>query len=320
MSNLTLNDKKRAFLFNLVLALVMLVPLLLSVIFSNSIIALTDFFQESSDTIAIFFSYMAIRKISQGENHVYNYGYGKLEAVSSLIVAGVMVISLIIVIFNLVIAFKHPVVLTGFGVYIAIVTNIIDGSISFYQWKKMRSFLKDTVSPILEGQIKLFQAGFIASALIAVSLTLGLMFQGSHWGTLIDPLGGMVLALILTHSIFNVFSSSMDNLMDKTLEEGLQIAILRALVNHFDRYEYFYEVKSRRSGSDIYVELFIEFPADAKIAECLNSAALLHQSVREEIGGGYITIVPTNSEMMRLQKTTNPTDMSTPIPQTAIAP
>lgn len=54
MSNLTLNDKKRAFLFNLVLALVMLVPLLLSVIFSNSIIALTDFFQESSDTIAIF--------------------------------------------------------------------------------------------------------------------------------------------------------------------------------------------------------------------------------------------------------------------------
>lgn len=300
MADLTLRGKQRAFLFNLLLSVFMLVPLLFSVVLSNSIIALTDFLQEGSDAIAMFFSYIAIRKISQGHNTTYNYGYGKLEAFASLVVAAVMVLSLIFVTFNLINAFTNPVVLAGVGVHIAIVTNIVDGTISLFQWQKMRSLLQGGFSPIIEGQVNLFRAAFLASTMISISLALGLYFKNESWGTLIDPIGGVVLTLILVYSIFKVFSSSMDNLMDKTLEEGLQIAILRALAKNFDRYEHFYEVKSRRSGSDVYIELFIGFSPDARMSECMENVAILHQSIQDEIGGAYITIVPTNTEMIRL--------------------
>lgn len=301
MVDWTLRDKQRALLFNVLLSAVVLMFLLFSTVFSNSIIALTDFIQESSDMIAMLFSYIAIRKISQNKNQTYNYGYGKLEAFASLVIGSAMVIALIFVIFHLAKAFSNPVVLEGVGVYTAIGTNVVDGAISLFVWQRMRALSKDSFSPIMEGQLHLFRAGFLSSAMIASTLTLGIFFNDYAWGRLLDPIGGLVLALILAYSIFKIFPSSIDNLMDKTLEEGLQIAILRALAKSFDRCDEFYEVNSRRSGSDVYVEVFIGFSPDTCMSECLNNAAILHRSIQDEIGGGYITIVPTNAEMMRLR-------------------
>lgn len=50
------------------------------------------------------------------------------------------------------------------------------------------------------------------------------------------------------------------DLLDRTLE-AYQIAILRALATHFD-YEEFLEVRSRRSGSQVFVEIVLSFPAE----------------------------------------------------------
>jgi cation diffusion facilitator family transporter len=301
MADSSLRDKQSALLFNVLQSVAVLMFLLFSVVFSNSIIALADLIQEGSDMIAMLFSYIAIRKISESRNQTYNYGYGKLEAFASLLIAAVMVMALIFVLFNLARAFSNPVVLEGVGVYTAIGTNVVDGAYSFFVWQRMRSLSKDGFSPIIDGQLHLFRAGFLASVMIASSLTLGLWFSEYTWGRLIDPIGGLVLALVLVYSILKVFPASIDNLMDKTLEEGLQIAILRALANNVDRMDEFYEVSSRRSGSDVYVEVFIGFAPDACMTEVLDNAAILHQSIRNEIGGGSITIVPTNTEMMRLR-------------------
>jgi len=192
MKKITMKEKQREILLSLLLSAMMLLPLLVAAVFSNSMIALIDLLQESSDTVAVCFSFFAIRKISQGKNLSYNFGYGKLEGVSSLVVSAMLLISVIFVLYHLVEAFAHPVALVGFGVYVSIVSNLIDGIISLVQWRRLRFLLKHDVSPIIEGQMSLFRAGFIASTTVSIGLLLSLAFNDKSWGHLIDPIGGLI--------------------------------------------------------------------------------------------------------------------------------
>ncbi|WP_295582281.1 cation transporter, partial [uncultured Lamprocystis sp.] len=202
MKKITMKEKQREILLSLLLSAMMLLPLLVAAVFSNSMIALIDLLQESGDTVAVCFSFFAIRKISQGKNLSYNFGYGKLEGVSSLVVSTMLLISVIFVMYHLVEAFAHPVALVGFGVYVSIVSNLIDGIISLVQWRRLRFLLKHDVSPIIEGQMSLFRAGFIASTTVSIGLLLSLAFNDKSWGHLIDPIGGLILAMFLVHSFY----------------------------------------------------------------------------------------------------------------------
>jgi cation diffusion facilitator family transporter len=298
MSTLTIKDKQREILISLLLSLVMLTPLLVAAVFSNSVIALTDLLQESCDSIAVSFSYFAIRKISRGKNLSYNFGYGKLEGIASLVVAGMILISLLFVVIEAVESFMYPIALAGFGIYVGITTNLVDGTISLIQWRRLSAQLKTTVSPIIEAQMSLFRAGFIASAIVSSGLLLSLAFHETAWGKLIDPIGALMLALFLVRSFYELFSSSMSNLMDKTLEEGLQIAILRALARNFDLYDDLFDIRSRRSGSEIYVEIFLGFNPQCTIAECIGRMKTIDHAIRKEIGEAHIIIVPANEETM----------------------
>ncbi|WP_295583155.1 hypothetical protein [uncultured Lamprocystis sp.] len=84
--------------------------------------------------------------------------------------------------------------------------------------------------------------------------------------------------------------------MDKTLEEGLQIAILRSLVLNFDLYSDLYDIRSRRSGSDIYVEVFLGFDPESTVAECMKNIEILRCAMRKEIGDAQIIIVPATAQ------------------------
>ena len=98
----TFKQKEKAILVSLILGIVLLIPNIVAALTSNSLIMLADVFQGASEVLAIFFAYIAIRKVSKGTNLVYNYGYGKMEAFSSLLIAVVIGISLIVILTSVV--------------------------------------------------------------------------------------------------------------------------------------------------------------------------------------------------------------------------
>jgi ferrous-iron efflux pump FieF len=297
MSEMTIKQKQQAIRTSLIISSVMLMPAIIAAIFSNSVTILTDLVQESSDTIAILFSFFAIRKISRGKNLDYNFGYGKLEGFSSLFVAGVILLSLIFVLINTFKGFTEPTAITGFGVWIAVATNLLDGGISLFQWQKLKGLLKGEVSPIIEGQASLYRSGFISSSIVSAGLILAWLLQDFLIGKLIDPIGGLILSIYLGHTVFTLFSSSMDNLMDKTLEETLQIDILRAMALNFEKYDELHDIRSRRSGSDVYIEVYVGFDPETKMGEVMENIQMLRKAILEETGKAHINIIPVTPEM-----------------------
>ncbi len=290
--SMTIKQKEKAILLGLIFGAVAMIPIIISAIFSNSLIVLTDVLKSGSELLAVMFSYFAIRKVSKGANMVYNYGYGKLEGFSSLLMAFVIGISLIIILFNAYLGFVHPEPLTGIGVFIAIGANIFTGIINIWQWFNYRKIDKDSPSPIITGQLNLYRSKYISDISVTITLVLGLALRKYTFAHFIDPLGAVVLSGFLFYAVYTLFSQSMDNLMDRTLEESLQMGILRVLAKHFDDYQNIHDVRSRRSGQYIFIDLYLEFDPEKTMGIVQQAICEINNDILGLIKNCQVNIVP----------------------------
>jgi len=293
---MTIKQKEKAILLGLIFGAVAMIPIIISAVLSNSLIVLTDVLKSGSELLAVMFSYFAIRKVSKGANMVYNYGYGKLEGFSSLLMAFVIGVSLIIILFNAYIGFTHPEPLAGIGVMIAIGANIVTGIINFWQWLNYRKIDKDSPSPIITGQLNLYRSKYISDISVTITLVLGLVLRKYTFAHFIDPLGAVVLSGFLFYAVYTLFSQSMDNLMDRTLEESLQMGILRVLAKHFDDYHNIHDVRSRRSGQYIFIDLYLEFDPEKQMGVVQQAICEINADILGIIKNCQVNIVPCTSK------------------------
>ncbi len=94
---------------------------------------------------------------------------------------------------------------------------------------------------------------------------------------------------------YREISSSLPDLVDKTLEEEYQIVILRDLAEQFEEYTAFHGVRSRRSGSHIYIEILLGFDPERRMGDVQESIDSLKLSIEKKIPGSIVSIVPTGS-------------------------
>jgi len=288
----TFKQKEKAILVSLILGIVLLIPNIVAALTSNSLIMLTDVFQGASEVLAIFFAYIAIRKVSKGTNLVYNYGYGKMEAFSSLLIAVVIGISLIIILTSVVHGILKPEKLAGIGVLIGIGFNSVGFLINFWQWLKFRKIAKAAFSPIIEGQSDLYRSKCIMDLGASLTLTGGLVLGNFPFAHFIDPVGALVLSGFLCYSAYTLFSTSMDNLMDRTLEESLQTEILKVLGQHFDDYRNIHDIRSRRSGADIFIELYLEFDDHSMMELVMSNIRQITADIKAIIRNCHVNVIP----------------------------
>ncbi len=145
----------------------------------------------------------------------------------------------------------------------------------------------------MDSQTRLFMTRFVGNVFILISLGLSMAFAGQKWASYIDPAASLVIALSILSATLGIFSSSVYDLLDRTLEEERQIMILAELARHFNDYEELHGIRSRRSGAEVYVEIFLEFDPEKRISEVQQAVDRLRKSIEEKIQGSRVTIAMT---------------------------
>ena len=260
-------QKQRTVLISLIIDFIMWIPDIVAAVLSGSIVLFADAVKCGNEIIATFFAYITIRKMAKGGAGAYDYGMGKLETMTSVITGGVMFISLVIV---FVVALYHiivPAELVHEGVYLGIVLMIIGVSMNSWLWLRNYRFNQKDPSPIMDSQWRLFRAKAFSDFTVLVSLIASIEFSAYRWSLYIDPLASFVIAGFLLFSGYRVIISSLPDLLDKTLDEELQMVIVRHLAAFFNDYTALHGVRSRRSGSNVYIEIFLEFDGEKKMCE-----------------------------------------------------
>jgi len=283
-------EKERSVLTGVLLGMLVLVPDVAAVVLANSIMLLSDVLKSGSETIATFLSWLAIRRVRQGKTFDYNYGQGKLENVSSLAVGGAMLLSWMIVTYSAIERFRHPTPLGS----IALALFVTGGSalVNLWVWRKNYLLARTSPSPIIESQWRLYRAKAAANVCVVTSLLLNVAFRRHSWSVYIDPAGAIIISGFLLLSAYRVVTDSIYDLLDRTLEESLQLVILSELAAWFHEYEALHGIRSRRSGGNVYIEIFMEFRGDQRMAEVQDLINRIRKNLEEKIKGSQVVIAP----------------------------
>ena len=287
--------KQRTVLISLIIDFVLWIPDIIAAVLSGSIVLFADAVKCANEIIATFFAYLVIRRMAKGGAGAYDYGMGKLETITSVVTGGVMFVSLVIVFIIALYRVAVPAELVHDGVYLGIVLMVMGVSMNSWLWMKNYRFNQREPSPIMDSQWRLFRAKAFADFSVLVALIASMELSAYSWSLYIDPLASFVIAGFLLFSGYRVITSSLPDLLDKTLDEELQMVIVRHLAVFFDDYTALHGVRSRRSGSNVYIEIFLEFDGEKKMCEVQEIINRIKSSLEAHIPKSSVSIVPASS-------------------------
>jgi ferrous-iron efflux pump FieF len=264
---------------------------LAAVLAAQSAVLLADFLKTTLEFVAVLLAWFAMRRLARGGGGTYEYGVGKLENLSSLFVAVLMILVFLVISANAVRGLVSPSHVGGIGVAISLVAQVVYGGINAWLWRRCRRAAQDEDSPLMAAQAKLFFTKLFGNVFILASLSSSLALADRAWSVYIDPLASLVIAGSILASAIGVFSSSVYDLLDGTLEEKDKLEIMRELVRHYDRYDVLYGVRSRRAGNRVFIDIHLGFDRERTIGDVEQDIAAIRGAVMPHFRNASVTVV-----------------------------
>lgn len=288
------NEKEKSVLLSLIVDIIFWIPDIAAAVLSGSITLFADVVKCGNEIISTFLSYITLRKLNRSNKEVYNYGLGKFETISCTVTGGVMFISLALVFFVALYRIAVPESLIREGTMFGIVLMILGVCTNSWLSYKNHRIAKKEPSLIMESQWRLFRTKAFSDGAVLVALTASLALAEYEWSHYIDPLASFMIVGVLFLSGYREIKTALPDLLDKTLEEELQIEIMKNLAEFFDEYHDIHGIRSRRSGSHVYIDLFLEFDPGKSMGEVQGIINRMKASLEGHIPGSSVSIMPSN--------------------------
>lgn len=293
----TERDKETSILLGVIFGIFGLGTGVFAALSANSMVIFSEILKNAGLTAAIFISWLCVRKVNIGKSEGYDYGHGKLENFSGLIIAVFLIISLVLILYQAFERLLHPVEMHMAGAEIGLVFSGIALICSISMWIYDRRLAGKEHSPVMESLWRLFRSKTISTSIVSLSLLLSIIFSSYEWSFYIDPVSSLVVCVFLAYSIYGISSTSVYDLLDHALEESLQFVILKELVSHFDEYEALHGIRTRRTAGRIYVEIFLEFDGESKMSDVQQVIGVIKTDLERKIAGSQVAIIPAKADV-----------------------
>ncbi len=258
---------------------------------SNSSLLLADALKTGLEFLAVLLAWVSIRRITRGAGADFEFGIGKLENLASLVIGSLMVLGVAIISFAAIRSLLNPVHASGIGIYISLVDQMAFGFVNGHLMRRAAQAARHENSPLMASQAKMFFAMFFGNVFVFVTVALGLALHDFGWSAYIDPLSALVVAATIVMTVIEVFSTSCYDLLDGALAEEDKLRILRVLAENFDRYDMIYGVRSRRSGSRAFVEIYLGYDPQRSVGEVEREIEIVRAAVARLITGSSVIVV-----------------------------
>ncbi len=289
MTSLLKPNKDQLLHISVLTTFLSLIPTAYAALLSNSLTLYADFLRCAVEHLSIVLAWILVRKMRSTGDHEFHFGFGKLERLSSLLVACAMLVTISVLFISAIVRFFEPRVIEDqmFGFILAVLS--VGGNC--FLWIKNANLSRDDNSPVLLSQVILFRAKTLASLIVVLSLGVTLLFPHTLLALYIDPAGSLCIALYLVPSLKGLFEESVPDLIDRALEESYQLLIVKTLVEYESEYEHLREIRTRKSGVKSYIYIHLEFKGDQPTEKTIDTARRLRKHIEEQIPASEVQIV-----------------------------
>ena len=253
-------------------------------ILTGSISIRADAVHSTLDLIAAITTFIGVSISGKPADERHPFGHGKAENVSSIVVAGLIFIAAGIIIFTAVrrLISGAPLEQIGIGIYVTAAAIVINILISRYLLRVSR----DTDSPALAADARHLFSDVLSSVAVLVGL-IAVRLTGLN---ILDPIIALLVALFILKVGYDTLRKSFGGLIDVRLPETEEAEIKSCITEHYSEVVSFHKLRTRKAGSQRYIDLHLVMPKDASVAEAHRMCDHLEQDIENRLRHTSVTI------------------------------
>ncbi len=253
-------------------------------ILTGSISIRADAVHSALDLIAAITTFIGVRISGRPADERHPFGHGKAENVSSIVVAGLIFTAAGIIIYSAVsrLISGAPLELIGIGIYVTAAAIVLNVLISRYLSKVARA----TDSPALEADAR----HLFSDVLSSVAVLAGLIAVRLTGLNILDPIIALLVALLILKVGYDTLRKSFGGLIDVRLPEREEIEIKSCITEHYSELVSFHRLRTRKAGSQRYIDLHLVMPKNAGIEEAHRMCDHLEQDIEYRLRHTSVTI------------------------------
>lgn len=266
------------FLFDLPNFIIMLV----SAIISGSMIVWIDVLDSFGYVIRSIMVLFMSHKLMKDLRYEYNYGIGKVEAVSALLCDGVIFSGLIMMIAISVHDIFQPNRPSDLVIAVVLL-KIINVTTDVIFIKGQKKIVKGSSSAIAESTYASYYGALMFDSVALISLVVIWLFRDYAISWYFTPVVSIILAGYLICKCIARIKDALNELTDKTLPEEIQMELLKIMTQCYDQYSQLHFIKSHKSGMERVVDLVISFEEETTYAQILELRSKIQEKVDQVI-------------------------------------
>ena len=266
------------------------VAILVSAILSRNLLVFIDLFDSFMYLISLSLVVVLSKKLTKDLRYEYNYGVGKVEAISSLLCDGIAFVGLLFALGLSV----HKIIFPEqpSDLVIAVVgLKVINVSFDIAFFIKQRKITKTHNSAISKANYAEALSALLFDNVALVSLFAMWLLRDNPIGVYISPVVSIFVAIYLMFGYVKRTRQSLIELTDKTLPEEEQMKILNILTRHYDSYSQFHSINSHKSGDITMIDIHLSFEQDTTFEEILTLKKQMQEELDSLFGNCIVNIV-----------------------------
>ncbi len=263
---------------------------LASALTSNSLTLAADALGGSLEVASCILAYISLRLQRGSYRFLLDYGIGKLETLASLFIGFFTGLGALFVLYEAIRSTLAPSPVTGRGIWIGLIGCLVIASLCARLWWQLKEHAKRHPSPITTTQMRIQAIGFWSAVGVSLPLACSLIAHGS-WVRYLDIAVSIAIGTFTARMGWQMIRHALPDVLDQSLSEPLQTVINQHLVAHFDHYEMFEKVRSRTSGSDIFIEIFLSFDPSTSIGTIQSVTDSIKNSIGQQISGAHVLVI-----------------------------
>jgi cation diffusion facilitator family transporter len=254
----------------------------------GSVSIISEAIHSSMDLIAAVIAFFSVRKSAEPPDAAHSFGHGKFEDISGFIEALLIFVAALLIIYEAVIKLlghataELPDELLIFGIVVMGIAALAN----WYVSHRLFVVAKLSESIALESDAWHLRTDVYTSLGVFIGLVL---IKVTHI-QIFDPLVALCVAVVIMKAAYDLTRRSLFDLIDHSIPEKDEKRIKEIICQHSSIYAGFHDLKTRRSGPEIFIEFHLVVPGDISVVRSHDLTDHLEADLNTEYPRARITI------------------------------
>lgn len=272
-----------------------LIAITISAIVSHSLLVWLDFIDSAGNFISECLVVILSRYMSRDLKYTYNYGVGKIEAMTAMFSEGVSLCGLMIVMGFSISHFFHPEKPSDFLVFVVLL-KVINVTVDALLLKEQAKLRKERNTHVTQSEYYGMVEALLFDAASLVSLLVVWLMRNNVLSWYVSPALSLAIGIYMFSICTRNIREAITDLSDKTLPEKEQMKILKVLTKHNEEYSSFGSIKSRINGTEVMVDISVAFNPDTSFEQISGFRNALQEELSKEIENCHVSVVIDDSQ------------------------